>query len=110
MSTISSACVERASGWDLRCSLCRRERPSGFLPYPSDCPEIHRHLRLMEFIGVPSVGDHLEFPPGAQDHAEFKALPEAASLQPGSFVCLHPGGRGSRVAGRLRTLPRSRRD
>ncbi|HET9942352.1 MAG TPA: LPS biosynthesis glycosyltransferase, partial [Terriglobia bacterium] len=26
---------------------------SGFLPYPSDCPEIHRHLRLMEFIGVP---------------------------------------------------------
>ena len=66
----------------------------GFLPYPSDCPEIHRHLRLMEFIGVPSVGDHLEFPLGAQDHAEFKALPEAASLQPGSFVCLHPGGRG----------------
>ncbi|MDF2460574.1 MAG: hypothetical protein K0S79_2990, partial [Nitrospira sp.] len=66
----------------------------GFLPYPSDCPEVHRHLKLMEFIGVPSAGDHLEFPLDAQDHAEFTALPEAASLQPGSFVCLHPGGRG----------------
>lgn len=72
-------------------------RPDGerFLPYPSDCSEVHRHLRLMEFLGVPSCGDHLEFPLTDEDRAAFFACPEVATLSPGSFVCVHPGGRGS---------------
>jgi len=68
--------------------------PRRFMPYPSDCSEIHRHLRLMEFLGVPSQGDALEFPLTEEDRAAFDALPEAAELTPGSYACLHPGGRG----------------
>ncbi|HET8721784.1 MAG TPA: glycosyltransferase family 9 protein [Nitrospira sp.] len=67
---------------------------AGFMRYPSDCPEIHRHLRLMKFLGVPSQGDHLEFPLNADDRKEFDCLPEAAVLEEEAFACLHPGGRG----------------
>jgi ADP-heptose:LPS heptosyltransferase/glycosyltransferase involved in cell wall biosynthesis len=68
--------------------------PTGFMPYPDECSEIHRHLKLMEHLGIPSQGDHLEFPLLTADRADFEALPEAAALQPSSFVCIHPGGRG----------------
>ncbi|HEY9662957.1 MAG TPA: hypothetical protein V6C65_31315, partial [Allocoleopsis sp.] len=33
-----------------------------FFPYPDHEPEIWRHLRLLEFLGIPLQGDHLEFP------------------------------------------------
>jgi len=65
-----------------------------FLPYPTDCSEIHRHLRLLEHVGVPLQGDHLEFPLSANDHLEFNNLSDAARLKPGGFACVHPGGRG----------------
>jgi ADP-heptose:LPS heptosyltransferase/glycosyltransferase involved in cell wall biosynthesis len=67
---------------------------SGFLRYPTDCAEIYRHLKLMEFLGAPSQGDHLEFPFTARDQRDFDQLPHADALQPGGFVCIHPGGRG----------------
>ena len=68
--------------------------PAGFLPYPTDCPEIHRHLRLVEYMGVPSQGDHLEFPLTPDDQSDFERLPHADVLKSGQFACLHPGGRG----------------
>jgi ADP-heptose:LPS heptosyltransferase len=68
--------------------------PDEFIPYPTDCSEIRRHLRLLEHVGVPRQGDHLEFPLTTQDESDFDALPQAAWLEPGSFVCIHPGGRG----------------
>ena len=67
---------------------------AGFIPYPTDCPEIHRHLRLLRHAGVPSQGDHLEFPLTLEDQVEFRTLPHAELLLPHRFVCIHPGGRG----------------
>ena len=68
--------------------------PAGFIPYPTDCSEIHRHLRLLKHAGVPSQGDHLEFPLTPKDRIEFDSLPHADVLLPDRFVCVHPGGRG----------------
>ena len=66
----------------------------GFIPYPNDCSEIHRHLRLLNHAGVPSQGDHLELPLTAEDQMEFGSLPHADMLLPDRFACIHPGGRG----------------
>ncbi|HKT33433.1 MAG TPA: glycosyltransferase family 9 protein, partial [Nitrospira sp.] len=68
----------------------------GFMPYPTDCPEIHRHLRLMEFMGASSKDDHLEFPFTAGDQMDFDRLPNSALLAQSDFACLHPGGKGLR--------------
>lgn len=76
------------------------ERPPAhgrFLRYPEDVSEIHRHLRLMAFLGIPSKGDHLEWPVLEEDRTALDRLlqsEQAAPLAPGSYVCLHAGGRG----------------
>lgn len=62
-----------------------------FLPYPETESEVRRYLQLLEFIGIPAQGEYLEFPLNAEDFAEFSALPEAAELHPGEYVCIHPG-------------------
>ncbi len=64
-----------------------------FLPYPDCIPEVRRHLRLMEFLGIPDTGEELEFPLTDEDQADFRRIEETAGLQPGSYVCVHPGGR-----------------
>lgn len=65
-----------------------------FMRYPDDLPEIHRHLRLMEFLGIPSLGDELEFPLTEEDQAAFAELQQDIVFSPDNFVCIHPGGRG----------------
>lgn len=62
-----------------------------FLPYPEHEPEVWRHLRLLEFLGIPLQGDHLEFPIWQTDWREFIALASAYELQPGNYICIHPG-------------------
>jgi ADP-heptose:LPS heptosyltransferase len=64
-----------------------------FFPYPENEPEIWRNLRLMEFLGAPCTGDRLEFPIWSEDVREFRELAETHGLQPGGFVCIHPGSR-----------------
>ena len=71
-----------------------RQPQDRFMPYPDGLPEVHRHLRLMEFLGIPAQGDHLEFPLTEQDHAEFAVLTREAAFSPETSVCIHPGGRG----------------
>jgi ADP-heptose:LPS heptosyltransferase len=68
-----------------------------FLRYPDHLMEIHRHLRLMEFLGIPSQGDRLEWPLMEDDEAELARLFQSqkiSPLEPGSYICLHAGGRG----------------
>lgn len=63
-----------------------------FLNYPEGISEIHRHLKLMEFLGIPSEGDHLEFPITLKDENSLRQSMPDTPDQP--FLCVHPGSRG----------------
>ena len=65
--------------------------PERFLPYPSHASEVRRYLRLLEFLGIPSQGEALEFPVHAADQQAFSALQSAHGLHPDRYVCIHPG-------------------
>ncbi len=62
-----------------------------FMPYPDHGKEIHRLLELVGFLGVPSMGDELDFPLRKSDHTALAAIDGAAGLAPGRYVCVHPG-------------------
>jgi len=65
--------------------------PEWFLPYPDREPEVRRHLRLMEFLGVPLQGEQLEFPLWQSDWWELQQVSALYNLQPGKYICIHPG-------------------
>jgi ADP-heptose:LPS heptosyltransferase len=56
-----------------------------FLAWDDGEHEVLRYLRLLEALGVPSKGRHLEFPLTEPDWAEWRAL----KLE--RYVCIHPG-------------------
>ncbi len=63
-----------------------------FLPYPEHEPERWRHLRLMEFLGIPLQGDDLYFPLRPQDWRELEELRDRFGF--GShYICIHAGAR-----------------
>lgn len=64
-----------------------------FMPYPDEGHEIERHLKLMEFLGIPSQGTSLEFPLTADDESAFAQL--NLNIEPQKYICVHPGSRGS---------------
>lgn len=64
-----------------------------FIEYPENVHEVERHLSLMYHLEIPGKGKHLEFPLTEKDNMD---LAEAGlDLSPGSYVCIHPGSRGS---------------
>ena len=63
------------------------------MPWPGSEPEIHRHLGLMAFLGVPLRGSHLELPLEAADRQACESLCTEHRLKPGGYVCIHPGAR-----------------
>jgi ADP-heptose:LPS heptosyltransferase len=65
-----------------------------FLPYPDHLPEVDRHLALLRHLGIPAPDNRLEFPLNMKDAQAFHVLQASHGLEPGSYVCLHPGGRG----------------
>ncbi len=69
--------------------------PDRFLSYPSELHEIHRHLRLMEFLGVRGQGDELEFPVRPSDARALASVRETGPLGRGTYVCIHPGARAA---------------
>jgi ADP-heptose:LPS heptosyltransferase len=72
---------------------CDCPDPERFMRYPEGEPEIWRHLRLMEFLGVAHRGDALEFPLLEEDEASLRSLLREHALVPGDYVCVHPGAR-----------------
>jgi ADP-heptose:LPS heptosyltransferase len=74
-----------------------------FMRYPALDHEVVRHVRLMEFLGIPAQGFDLEFPLTPADEAAATALSAWPQLAAGPFVCLHPGGISARLwpAGRF---------
>lgn len=66
--------------------------PGTFMPWKEREHEVLRGLQLMEFLGVPSRGEHLDFP---LNDADYRAL-QRSHLNlpaPGTYVCVHPGAR-----------------
>ena len=62
-------------------------------PYPEVGAEPDRLLRLVERLGAGAAGDHLEFPLAQEDRKELEASGIAAGLEPGNYICIHPGAR-----------------
>ncbi len=65
--------------------------PERFLPWPDRGLELRRLLKLMEFLGAPARGEQLEFPLRAADFELLRATAETRDLEPGGYVCIHPG-------------------
>jgi len=67
--------------------------PEYFVQYPQGISEIHRHLLLMEHLGIPSQDDYLEFPILDEEIGRLhEKLPLPVRER---FVCVHPGSRGA---------------
>jgi ADP-heptose:LPS heptosyltransferase len=62
----------------------------GFLAYPEENAEVWRLLGLLEFLGIPAQGAHLEFPLKSSDWQLWSALVENYQFH-NHYVCLHPG-------------------
>lgn len=69
--------------------------PGNFLEYPEGIHEIHRHLKLIEFLGIQTYGDELELPTSNQDEQDFYNLVLTESIA-SRYVCIHPGARDPR--------------
>ena len=64
--------------------------PTSFLPFIETEHETRRYLRLLEFIGIPSSNERLEFPIQECDRQELQTLSKLFGLQ-SNYVCLHAG-------------------
>lgn len=64
--------------------------PKWFLDYPVHESEVWRHLRLMEFLGIPPQSDELEFPLFDGDWNAFEQIKSRFALKQ-DYVCIHPG-------------------
>jgi ADP-heptose:LPS heptosyltransferase len=62
-----------------------------FCPWPERGREVMRLLRLVEFLDLPTQGDHLDFPLRDADYRELEQIEGTEELRPGEYVCLHPG-------------------
>jgi ADP-heptose:LPS heptosyltransferase len=67
--------------------------PNFFLEYPYSEPEACRHLRLMEFLGIPLQGSALELPLFDEDWKALEEIKTEHNLWK-DYVCIHPGARG----------------
>ena len=65
--------------------------PSLFFPYPDRGLELRRLLRLLEHLGIPSRGEHLEFSLRDDDIRQARQIREAYGLKPHEYACVHPG-------------------
>jgi ADP-heptose:LPS heptosyltransferase len=80
-----------AAGFCIKNDYC--PNPDYFLEYPDGISEIERHLKLMNHLGIPSLGTDLEFPVNKKEEEELQRLDMPVSK--GNYVCVHPGSRGS---------------
>lgn len=68
-----------------------RPDPELFCPWPEHGLEVRRLLSLVEYLGLPARGEHLEFPVRAADRRALASLDVAGGLAPGGYACVHPG-------------------
>jgi ADP-heptose:LPS heptosyltransferase len=63
------------------------------VPYPENGAEPERLLTLMERMGAPAANAQLEFPLRREDIDELEASKLTPDLEPGNYICIHPGAR-----------------
>ncbi len=86
--------AKRSAGFFLPGLYCPDD--DTFLAYPAAQPEVRRHLELVDFLGLPLRGEHLEWPVTPRDDAALDELEETRELEPGAYVCVHAGARDPR--------------
>jgi ADP-heptose:LPS heptosyltransferase len=65
--------------------------PATFAPYPERGLELRRLLQLVEHLGIPPRGEHLEFPLSDQERAGARRLVQSIGVGSKNFVCIHGG-------------------
>jgi ADP-heptose:LPS heptosyltransferase len=55
--------------------------------------EVTRFLKLLDILGIPRKGNHLEFPLTDKEEENFVEMDRLAGLSLREYVCLHPGAR-----------------
>lgn len=84
--------ARRSGGFYIPGQYCPDEEL--YVEYPVHEPEVIRHLRLMDHLGIQLHGSHLEFPLTMEDRNNFESLAHSLDITPGNFICIHPGARG----------------
>lgn len=65
-----------------------------FFPVSDDTEhEILRFLKITDALGIPRQGTALEFPILAKEYSSYSHVSEQLKLQPGKYICIHPGAR-----------------
>ncbi|MDX2096789.1 MAG: glycosyltransferase family 9 protein [Leptolyngbyaceae cyanobacterium bins.59] len=62
-----------------------------FLPYEESASEVRRALQLLKFLGIPTQGEHLEFPMNREDGRALHRIKSIQSVLSRPYVCIHPG-------------------
>lgn len=83
--------ARKTAGFFLPGQYCPDEE--AYIPFPVHLSEIRTQLSLMEHLGFPNLGEHLEFPLFVEDWEEYHDLAQEFKLEPGSFAVIHPGAR-----------------
>ncbi|HEX5808472.1 MAG TPA: glycosyltransferase family 9 protein [Anaerolineales bacterium] len=83
-----------AAGFYLPGSHCPDQRY--FLPYLEAEPDLWRHLRLMEFLGISLRGADLEFPIFSKDWKGLQRIKEDFLLYQ-DYICIHPAAGASEI-------------
>ncbi|MGE3267542.1 MAG: glycosyltransferase family 9 protein [Chloroflexota bacterium] len=79
---------EATAGYFLPGSYC--PDPARFIPYPDALPEVERHLRLLEHLGITRHGSYKELPVYDTDRrALAEVVPDRALDRP--YIVVHPG-------------------
>jgi ADP-heptose:LPS heptosyltransferase len=81
--------ARRCAGFHLPGSY--RPDPDLFTPWPSQGLEARRLLALVEHLGLPTRGEHLEFPITPRDRDALRAVDGSEFLDALPYVCIHPG-------------------
>ncbi len=63
------------------------------VPWPDAGAEQERLLILLGRLGAPDAGTQLEFPLRREDIDELDTSRVAPDLEPGNYICIHPGAR-----------------
>ena len=79
--------------WHIDADADARDDPRLLVPYPADGAEPLRLLRLITSLGGASAGPDLEFPLTDADRDELRRSGVAQGLEPGRYLCIHPGAR-----------------